>query len=152
MYISSRKEADLKDTADELSALGDIQLIPADLGTVEGAQALAGQLADREDRVHALFNNAGANWGAPLEEFPAAAFDRVMAVNVKGVFVLTQAMLPLLRAAATDDDPARVVVTGSIDGLLAPGRGYNNFAYSASKAESTSSRNSWPASSLPRSP
>jgi NAD(P)-dependent dehydrogenase (short-subunit alcohol dehydrogenase family) len=89
---------------------------------------------EREDRIHALFNNAGAAWGAPLGEFPESGFDKVYDVNVKGVFLLTRALVPMLTAAATDDDPARVINTGSIDGIVAPGRGRDNFSYSASKA------------------
>jgi NAD(P)-dependent dehydrogenase (short-subunit alcohol dehydrogenase family) len=104
------------------------------LGTEDGVAAFSAHLAGREDRLHALFNNAGANWGAAVEEFPAFAWDKVMAVNVKGVFGLTQALLPLLNAATTADDPARVVNIGSIDGIRAPSVGLNNFSYSASKA------------------
>jgi NAD(P)-dependent dehydrogenase (short-subunit alcohol dehydrogenase family) len=82
--------------------------------------------------VHILVNNAGANWGAPLAEYPDSAFDKVLATNVKGVFHLTRFMLPLLEKAATDDDPARVINIGSIDGLQAPA--LETYAYSASKA------------------
>ncbi|AGS67357.1 SDR family oxidoreductase [Streptomyces collinus] len=134
VYVSSRKEADLKSTVEELSPLGDIHAVPADLATAHGVQTLASYVGERESRVHALFNNAGATWGASLEEFPESAWDRVLSVNVKGVFALTQALLPLLKAASTPDDPARVVNTGSIDGLRAPAPGFNNFSYSASKA------------------
>lgn len=134
VYISSRKEADLKSAVDELSALGEIHAVPADLGTAHGVETLASYVGERETRVHALFNNAGANWGAPLEEFPDSAWDKVLSVNVKGVFALTQALLPLLKAASTPDDPARVINTGSVDGLRAPAPGFNNFSYSASKA------------------
>ncbi|MFF7241752.1 SDR family oxidoreductase [Streptomyces collinus] len=134
VYISSRKEADLKSAVEELSPLGDVHAVPADLATAHGVKTLASYIGERESRVHALFNNAGANWGASLEEFPESAWDRVLSVNVKGVFALTQALLPLLKAASTPDDPARVVNTGSIDGLRAPAPGFNNFSYSASKA------------------
>ncbi len=134
VYLSSRKQAELDATVAELSACGSVHAIPADLGTVDGVQALAGELADREDAIHALFNNAGAAWGAPFGEFPESGFDKVLDVNVKGVFLLTRALAPLLTAAATDDDPARVINTGSIDGIVPPGRGRDNFSYSASKA------------------
>jgi NAD(P)-dependent dehydrogenase (short-subunit alcohol dehydrogenase family) len=134
VYISSRKEADLRSAVEELSALGEIHAVPADLATAHGVHTLASYVAERESCVHALFNNAGANWGAPLEEFPESAWDRVLSVNVKGVFALTQALLPLLKAASTSDDPARVINTGSVDGLRAPASGFNNFSYSASKA------------------
>ncbi|WP_422743115.1 SDR family oxidoreductase [Mycobacterium sp. WMMD1722] len=134
VYLSSRKEAELDAAVAELSPLGRVEAIPADLGTAEGVQTLTAALTEREQAVHALFNNAGANWGAPFEEFPESAFDRVFDVNVKGVFLLTRALVPLLRAGATDDDPARVVNTGSVDGFHTPERGRNNFSYSASKA------------------
>ncbi len=134
VYLSSRKKAELDAAVAELSAHGSVSAVPADLGTVEGVETLAGALAEREDKIHALFNNAGAAWGAPLGEFPESGFDKVYDVNVKGVFLLTRALVPMLSAAATDDDPARVINTGSIDGIVAPGRGRNNFSYSASKA------------------
>src|ERR1700754_3179441 len=134
VYLSSRKKAELEAAVAELSSHGPVQAIPADLGTVDGVQALVTDLADREDAVHALFNNAGAAWGAPLGEFPESGFDKVFNVNVKGVFLLTRALVPLLEAGATDGDPARVINTGSIDGIVPPGRGRDNFSYSASKA------------------
>jgi NAD(P)-dependent dehydrogenase (short-subunit alcohol dehydrogenase family) len=134
VYLSSRKQAELDAAVTELSPLGSVRAIPADLGTVEGVDALVADLAAREDRIHALFNNAGAAWGAPLGEFPESGFDKVMNVNVKGVFMLTRALVPMLNAAAGDGDPARVINTGSIDGIVPPGKGRDNFSYSASKA------------------
>jgi NAD(P)-dependent dehydrogenase (short-subunit alcohol dehydrogenase family) len=134
VYLSSRKEAELDAAVAELSAHGRVHAIPADLGTAEGVQALTACLADREDAIHALFNNAGIVWGAPFDEFPESGFDKIFNVNVKGVFLLTRALVPMLTAASTDDDPARVINTGSIDGIVAPERGRNNFSYSASKA------------------
>lgn len=134
VYLSARKEAELAAAVAELSPLGDVEAIPADLGTSAGVDTLAAALTEREDAVHALFNNAGANWGAPFDEFPESGFDRVFNVNVKGVFLLTRALVPLLTAGATHDDPARVVNTGSVDGFHTPERGRDNFSYSASKA------------------
>jgi NAD(P)-dependent dehydrogenase (short-subunit alcohol dehydrogenase family) len=92
VYLSSRKKAELDAAVAELSAHGPVQAIPADLGTVDGVQALAGDLAEREDAIHALFNNAGAACGAPSGEFPESGFDKVLDVNVKGVFLLTRAL------------------------------------------------------------
>jgi NAD(P)-dependent dehydrogenase (short-subunit alcohol dehydrogenase family) len=106
--------------------------VPADLGTVEGAAHLASAVSEREKALHVLVNNAGATWGAPLEEFPDAGWDKIMGVNVKGVFHLTVKLLPLLRSAASKEDPARVINIGSIDGLRVPL--FENFSYSASKA------------------
>jgi NAD(P)-dependent dehydrogenase (short-subunit alcohol dehydrogenase family) len=134
VYLSSRKQADLDATVEELSRHGEVHAIAADLGTVEGVEALTAALSAREESIHALVNNAGASWGAPLEQFPPTAWDRVLSVNVKGVFALTQSLLPLLREASAPDDPARVITIGSVDGLRAPHAGYNNFSYSASKA------------------
>lgn len=131
-YISSRK-ADVCDAvAAELSQHGDCISIPADLGNEAGCRYLADEIAKRESKVHILVNNAGANWAAPIAEFPDDAFDKVLGLNVKGVFHLTRFMLPLLEAAASDDDPARVINIGSIDGLAAPQ--WETYAYSSSKA------------------
>jgi NAD(P)-dependent dehydrogenase (short-subunit alcohol dehydrogenase family) len=134
VYLCSRKEDQLNAVVDELSADGPVAAIPADVGTAEGVQTLAGALADREDSIDALFNNAGVAWGESFEDFPESGFDRIFAVNVKGVFMLTRALVPMLRAASTADDPARVINTGSIDGLRPPERGRDNFSYSASKS------------------
>jgi len=91
--------------------------IPADLATLDGVTTLAAALADREDHLDVLVNNAGVSWGAPLEEFPENGWDKVMDTNVKGVFFLTQRLLPLLEAAGSADSPARVINIGSIDGI-----------------------------------
>ncbi len=79
-----------------------------------------------------LVNNAGATWGAPLAEYPSSAFDKVLDLNVKAPFLLTQAVLPLLEAAATADDPARIINIGSIDAIQVPM--LETYAYSSSKA------------------
>lgn len=134
VYISSRKAEVLEATAERLAGEygGECIAIPADLSSVDGAEGLAGALAEREERLDILINNAGATWGAPLDEFPESGWDKVMDVNVKGIFFLTQKLLPLLRAAATAEDPARVINIGSIDGLKTPL--FDNFSYAASKA------------------
>jgi NAD(P)-dependent dehydrogenase (short-subunit alcohol dehydrogenase family) len=106
--------------------------VPAHLGTHEGVEHLAYVLAEREDRLHILVNNAGATWGAPLEEYPVEAFDKVWSINVQAPFDLTVRCLPLLRAAASPDDPARVINVGSIDGLTTSST--HHYAYSSSKA------------------
>lgn len=106
--------------------------IQADLSTLDGVQALAAAVAERTDRLHILVNNAGATWGAPVDDYPESGWDKVMDLNVKAMHYLTAACLPLLRAAATEDDPARVINIGSIDGIETPLT--ENYAYSASKA------------------
>ncbi|HEV8372355.1 MAG TPA: SDR family oxidoreductase, partial [Actinomycetota bacterium] len=118
--------------AAELSRAGECLALPADLSSEQECLRLAGELGEREQRVHVLVNNAGATWGAPLEEYPAAAWDKLLDLNLKAPFFLTRALLPLLRAAATADDPARVINVGSIDGLRVPP--LPTYAYSASKA------------------
>jgi NAD(P)-dependent dehydrogenase (short-subunit alcohol dehydrogenase family) len=131
-YITARKADACDATAAELSELGECVSLPADLSTEEGLGSFVAALADREDRLDVLVNNAGATWGAPLGEYPAGGFEKVLGINVEAPFLLTQALLPQLRAAATAEDPARVVMIGSIDGIRVPVT--DNFAYSASKA------------------
>ena len=132
VYISSRKADVCDEVAAELSKSGQCRSVPADLSTPEGLDHLATEVSAREAALHILVNNAGAAWGAPIEEYPASGFDKVLNLNVKAVFELTKRLLPLLRKAATPDDPARVVNIGSIDGIRAPV--LQNYAYSASKA------------------
>ncbi|WP_406036516.1 glucose 1-dehydrogenase [Micromonospora sp. NBC_00898] len=132
VIISSRKADVCERVAKEFAAEGHCEAIPADLSHDEGAQGLAAAVRERTDRLDVLVNNAGATWGAPLEEYPEAAFDKLWAVNVKAVFRLTTALLPALRAAASAEDPARVINIGSIDGLRVPFM--EVYAYSATKA------------------
>lgn len=135
-YITARKADACDAAAAELSALGaPCTSIPADLSTEEGLAAFAKDIGTREPSIDLLVNNAGAAWGAPLGSFPGKAFDKVLGVNVKAPFMLTQALLPQLRAAGTAADPARVIMIGSIDGIRVPeGSLAENYCYSASKA------------------
>ena len=132
VYISARDAEALGQAEADLKKSGECTAIPANLGTEAGCRALADEIGTREERLHILVNNAGANWGAPLAEYPDSAWDKVLALNVKGVFHLTRFLEPLLKKAASDDDPARVINVGSIDGLQAPA--LETYAYSASKA------------------
>jgi NAD(P)-dependent dehydrogenase (short-subunit alcohol dehydrogenase family) len=133
VMIASRKAADIEAAATELSrGGGECEAITADLSTPEGARALAEEVSRRVDALHILVNNSGATWGAPLEEFPASGWDRVIHTNLEGVFHLTVGVLPALRAAASAEDPARVINIGSIDGLRVPFA--ESYSYSASKA------------------
>ena len=132
VVIASRKTEDIETAAAELRSFGECEAIPADLSTPEGAGALAEAVRARFDALHILVNNSGATWGAPLEEFPASGWDRVMHTNLEGVFHLTVGLLPALRAAASAEDPARVINIGSIDGIRVPA--VENYSYSASKA------------------
>ncbi|MCZ4586359.1 MULTISPECIES: SDR family oxidoreductase [Rhodococcus] len=132
VYISSRKEAACAEAAKRLSEHGEVHAIPCDVTSEEQCAALIDALGAREPSLHVLVNNAGATWGAPFDEFPDSAWDRVLAANVKAPFTLTKMARPLLEKASNQDDPARVINIGSIDGLAVPG--VSNFSYSASKA------------------
>jgi 2-deoxy-D-gluconate 3-dehydrogenase len=134
VYISSRKAEACEATAKRLVEAygGECIPIPADLSKVEGCEALAKALSEREGKLDILVNNAGVAWGAPLEEFPESGWDKVFDTNVKGVFFLTQKLLPLLRAAAAKEHPARVINIGSVDGLKSAV--FQTFSYGASKA------------------
>lgn len=132
VYISSRKADACAAAEAELSKLGQCVAIPADLSTESECVRLAEEIGKREEAVHVLVNNAGATWGAPLKDFPDSGWDKVMNINVKGVFNLTKHLLPKLEAAAKPGDPARIINIGSIDGIKPPV--FENFSYSASKA------------------
>ncbi len=132
VIVSSRKAEVCQEVAQELSKLGECTALPADLSTEAECLRLAEELRSREKALHVLVNNAGANWGAPLEEYPDSAWDKVLALNLKSPFNLTRALLPELEAAATEEDPARVINIGSIDGIQVPD--LETYAYSSSKA------------------
>jgi NAD(P)-dependent dehydrogenase (short-subunit alcohol dehydrogenase family) len=132
VYISSRKADAVAAAEAELASYGKVVGIPADLADVAECRRLAAEVGGREERLHILVNNAGATWGQPFEEFTEAGWDRVVDLNMKSPFFLTQAFLPMLVAAASVEDPARVINVGSIDGLhINP---MAHFPYSASKA------------------
>ena len=132
VYISSRKAEVCEKVAKELSEQGECIAFPTDLSNEDGAKQLAKQIGERETAVHILVNNAGNNWGAPFEEYDEKAWERVLSLNVKGMFHLTRELAPLLRKGARTGDPARIINIGSIDGLHVPP--YETYAYSASKA------------------
>jgi NAD(P)-dependent dehydrogenase (short-subunit alcohol dehydrogenase family) len=132
VYISSRKADVCEGVAAELSQKGTCIAVPADLSTEAECRRLAHEIAAREDSLDILVNNAGATWGTPLADFDEAAFERVLALNVKGVFHLTKFLVPLLEKAGTVEAPARVISIGSIDGIQVPA--LETYSYSASKA------------------
>ena len=130
VYINSRKADACEKTAAELGP----NCIPLamDVSSVEGCRALAAALAEREPKLDILVNNAGAAWGEAFETFPEVGWDKVMDLNVKGPFFLTQALYPLLKAAASQAQPAKVINIGSIDGIrLNP---WETYSYHASKS------------------
>ncbi|KAF9891943.1 hypothetical protein FE257_002906 [Aspergillus nanangensis] len=134
VYISSRDAKACEEACNELNALGKGKAywIAADFYKEEEIKRLAAELAKREGKLHVLVNNSGSNWGAPYDEYPSAAWTRVLTLNLHRVFDLTKLVTPLLEKTATPEDPARIINIGSIDGLRVPA--LDTFAYSASKA------------------
>lgn len=131
-YISSRKAEACDETAARLSEHGECISIPCDLSSMDGVRNLAGAISECEDKLDILVNNAGATWGESIENFPESAWDKVLAINLKAPFFLTQSLLPLLGKAATHEDPARIINIGSIDGLHV--NALPTFSYGPSKA------------------
>jgi NAD(P)-dependent dehydrogenase (short-subunit alcohol dehydrogenase family) len=131
-YISSRGQDACDATAARLSEFGECVSVPADLSTQQGIEHLVAEINAREEQLDILVNNAGATWGAAVDEFPEAGWDKVMNINVKSPFFLTQALLPLLDKSASAEDPARVIMIGSVDGLNV--NELPTFSYGPSKA------------------
>lgn len=130
VYISARKAQEVEAAAKIFNEKGVCVPVVADLSTKEGRAALAAAIT--EDKIDILVNNAGATWGAPFAEFPEEAWDKVMDINVKAVFYLTQLLTPKLKAAGTHAAPARVINIASVDGIHVPT--LETYPYSASKA------------------
>jgi NAD(P)-dependent dehydrogenase (short-subunit alcohol dehydrogenase family) len=131
-YVVSRKAEACAEAEAELKQYGEAVGIAADLSSSKQVDAFAEEFLRREPKLHILVNNAGATWGAKFGEFPESGWDKIMDINLKSIFFLTQKLVTALQAASTDEDPARVINIGSIDGLTSPG--YGNYSYSASKA------------------
>jgi NAD(P)-dependent dehydrogenase (short-subunit alcohol dehydrogenase family) len=130
VYISSRKADSCFETAKELGEK--CIALPQDVSTVAGCKALAAQFAEHESKLDILVNNAGAAWGEPFENFPEKGWDKVMNLNVKSPFFLTQALFDALKAAASPERPAKVINITSIDGQrLNP---WETYSYHASKS------------------
>ena len=134
VYIASRKLDQCEQTARELSEYGTCYALAADISTEDGCRSLVAAYLEREPQLSILVNNSGANWGAPFAEYPDAAWDRVMNLNVRGAFTLTKLLTPALSAAGSADDPSRVINIGSIHGLHVPEQSLEVYAYAASKA------------------
>jgi NAD(P)-dependent dehydrogenase (short-subunit alcohol dehydrogenase family) len=130
VYISSRKAANCDETAAELGP--NCIALPMDVSNVAGCKALAEAYAKHESKLDILVNNAGAAWGAEFEDFPEVGWDKVMDLNVKSPFFLTQAFYEPLKAAASMAQPAKVIMITSVDGLrLNP---WETYSYAASKS------------------
>ena len=131
VYISARKADACDATAAELSVIGPCVSLPADVSTQGGVQQLVASYQQHEKSLDILVNNAGAAWGAPYEEFPESGWDKVVDLNLKAPFFLTQALTPLLKKAATDH-LAKVIHIASIDGVSVNPQ--ETYSYAASKA------------------
>jgi NAD(P)-dependent dehydrogenase (short-subunit alcohol dehydrogenase family) len=132
VYICSRNAEACEKAAAELAAFGECVAVPGDVATVEGCERIGASFAEREELLHVLVNNAGTSWAAPIEQFPDWAFDKSFAVNVKAAFHMTRVLLPALRRAATPEDPARVIMIGSVEGDRVPD--WESYSYSTAKA------------------
>jgi NAD(P)-dependent dehydrogenase (short-subunit alcohol dehydrogenase family) len=136
VYITARKADACEQTAKELSALGHCVALPIDVSTAEGAQALLTAYSKHEKTLDILVNNAGAAWGAPFNEFPESGWDKVVDLNMKAPFFLTQTFAPLLREATKKDAAnvhrAKVIHIASIDGISV--NPWETYSYAASKA------------------
>lgn len=135
VYISSRDAKACAQACDELNAIGQktggsAHFIAANFYKEEECKRMAEELASKESKLHVLVNNSGSTWGAPFEAYPDSAWTRVLTLNLQRVFTITQQVTPLLEAAASQEDPARIINIGSVDGLNVPS--FESFAYSAS--------------------
>eukprot|EP00455_Lapot_gusevi_P044217 TRINITY_DN548_c0_g1_i2.p1 TRINITY_DN548_c0_g1~~TRINITY_DN548_c0_g1_i2.p1 ORF type:complete len:250 (-),score=80.80 TRINITY_DN548_c0_g1_i2:47-796(-) len=133
VYISSRKAKECTSKAEELTKMGPGKAvaIPQDLSSEQGVKNLIAKFSELEDRLHILINNSGVTWGAPIEKHPDAAWDKVMAVNLKAVFNMIKYSLPLLDKGSQPNDPARIINIGSTAGVIP--QFIPTFAYDCSK-------------------
>jgi NAD(P)-dependent dehydrogenase (short-subunit alcohol dehydrogenase family) len=133
VYITARKAEVCEATAKELSQNGGTCIaLPVDTSTPQGIEALASAYMRRESKLDILVNNAGAAWLAEFDAFPEKGWDKVVDLNLKAPFFLTQALVPALRAAASADQPAKVINIASIDGISVNPQ--ETYSYAASKA------------------
>jgi NAD(P)-dependent dehydrogenase (short-subunit alcohol dehydrogenase family) len=133
VFVVSRKAEACSAAEKELSALGNCKSLAVDVAAKEGRAELVAWLSTHcSGGLHVLVNNAGTTWGAPLEQYPEEAWDRVMSLNVKAAFCLSRDLLPLLESAATTTDPARIINVTSIAGEQTSS--ISAYAYGPSKA------------------
>ncbi|CAM3557413.1 SDR family oxidoreductase [Polaromonas hydrogenivorans] len=131
VMLSSRKAEDLVESAGVLKAAGiDVDWIAADCAREDDIRALADETIRRFGHVDILVNNAGAAWGAPAEDHPVEAWDKVMSLNVRGYFILSQ---HIARHSMIPRKSGRIINVASIAGLGGNPRGMNTIAYNTSK-------------------
>ena len=132
VYITARKIGQLEEAQKALSEFGDCVAIPSDLSSLAGIEGFVAELSKHESKLDILINNAGAVWASPIADFPEEGWDKVMDINVKSLFFMTQKCLPLLKAAGSAEHPARVVNIASINGIR--NSGMPTYSYTASKS------------------
>lgn len=132
VYICSRDAEACAAAARDLQAYGSCEPMPCDVSSSDDRKRLAATLNEREKSLDVLINNAGAVWAAPLAEYPESGWDKVFDLNVKGTFFLIKELVPLLAAAATPEDPSRIINVGSMNAIRLPK--HETYAYPASKA------------------
>jgi NAD(P)-dependent dehydrogenase (short-subunit alcohol dehydrogenase family) len=132
VYVSSRKTDACEETQESLAKFGECIAIPSDVATIAGCEQLAGEIAAREDHLNILVNNAGVTWSEDIDKFHEKAWDKVMDLDVKSPFFLTQSLLPLLRKAASPENRASVINVTSVNGLRPSS--LRNYSYVAAKA------------------
>lgn len=135
VVIASRKQEKCDEALQELTPLGEVSAFAADVTKPEDRASLLEFCGAKLGSLSILINNAGSNWAAQLQDYPDEGFDKVVTTNLNAVFSLTRDAIPLLELAATEEDPARIINIGSMDGLQVPiVQRVPTFAYSASKA------------------
>ncbi len=137
VYIVSRNGEECRKVAQqletELQAKGRVIALPGcDVSKEKDIQTNIVKQLDANEKIHILVNNAGTNWAESIDSYPENAFDKLMALNTKSVFIMTKLLLPFLERAATKEDPSRIINIGSVHGLRVPT--VETYAYSASKA------------------
>lgn len=132
VYITARKEAACMEAARDLSQYGPCTALTGDISSMTEIKKLAETLMEKESGIDVLVNNAGAAWGAPLETFPENGWDKVMDLNVKSPFFLTQALLPMLKQGKSAGNTGCVINIGSIAGIV--GDSISSYSYGPSKA------------------
>ncbi len=132
VYISSRSSEDCNAFAEKMNEIGECVALPTDLLVMENIENLAKAIGERESKLDILVNNSGASWGAPLGEFPEKGWDKVMDLNVKSLFFLTQSLLPLILAGSSKESPGRIINISSIMAVAPMSMG--TYSYGASKA------------------
>lgn len=132
VYVSSRSAEACTQFAQEMSEFGECIALPTNLLESDQVAELIATLEKREDHLDILINNSGATWGAPIESFPEKGWDKVMDLNVKSLFFLTQGLLPLLTKNASPQNPSRIINISSVASFIHGG--LQAISYNASKA------------------